>query len=92
MRLKLTKEEEALEPNKDDEALKNGYGIPGWLELSGSLSELCMVINSSLDGFIYMDEDLKTKSKGVRKKGENCTKKRVVPSQKIDRKGHIDFF
>ena len=49
-----------LDPNKDDEALKNGYGIPSWLELSGSLSELCMIINVSLDGFIYMDEDLKT--------------------------------
>ena len=60
-----------LDPNKDDEALKNGYGIPGWLELSGSLSELCMVINSSLDGFIYMDEDLKTKFRNSVRKNRN---------------------
>ena len=60
-----------LDPNKDDEALKNGYGIPGWLELSGSFSELCMVINSSLDGFIYMDEDLRTKFRNSFRKNRN---------------------
>ena len=38
------------------------------------------------------NEDLKNKVKRGKEKGRKLHKKRVVPSQKIDRKGHIDFF
>ena len=37
------------------------------------------------------NEDLKNKVKRGKEKGRKLHKKRVVPSQKIDRKGHIDF-
>ena len=50
-----------FDSNKDDEAIKMGYGMPRWLEISASISELCMVTNSFLDGMIYSDLGLKTK-------------------------------
>ena len=50
-----------LEPNKNDEDIKNGTGAPNWLMLCSSLSDLFMVMNAALDGVIYLDFDLKAK-------------------------------
>ena len=53
-----------LDPNKDDEELKNGYGVPIWLDITCLLSELCAVINSSIVPLIYICPHLTITMKG----------------------------
>ena len=53
-----------LDPNKDDEELKNGYGVPIWLDITCLLSELCAVINSSIVSLIYICPHLTITMKG----------------------------
>ena len=40
-------------PNKDDFSLKLGYGVPIWLQLVSPISELCIVLNASVNIIIY---------------------------------------
>ena len=47
-----------LGPNKDYEASKRGDGIPIWISLTASLSELGLVLNSSLGLITYLNTDL----------------------------------
>ena len=53
-----------LDPNKDDEELKKGYGVPIWLDITCVLSELCAVINSSIVPLIYICPHLTITMKG----------------------------
>ena len=53
-----------LDPNKDDEELKKGYGVPIWLDITCLLSELCAVINSSIVPLIYICPHLTITMKG----------------------------
>ena len=43
-----------LNPNKDNRVIQSGAGVPLWLEITCSVSELLMVINSSLNVIIYL--------------------------------------
>ena len=52
-----------LDSNKDDDSIKQGNGVPLWVNIMALLSELCSVINSSLVPVIYLDlkaRDIKT--------------------------------
>ena len=40
-------------PNKDDFTLKLGYGVPIWLQVVSPISELCTVLNASVNIIIY---------------------------------------
>ena len=48
-----------LDPNKDNEALKEGHGVPIWIDVTCLFSELCAVINSSIVPIIYVYPNLK---------------------------------
>ena len=40
-------------PNKDDSNLQLGYGIPKWLQIVAPISDLCTVLNASINIIIY---------------------------------------
>ena len=43
-----------LNPNKDNSVIQMGYGVPVWLEILISVSELLMIINCSVNIIIYL--------------------------------------
>ena len=45
--------------NKDDDAIKTRDGIPTWIRLTASLSELGLVLHSSIGVMTYLSSDLK---------------------------------
>ena len=47
-----------LNPNKNNYFLQLGYGIPAWLKITASVSELFMIIYSSVNVVIYIKADL----------------------------------
>ena len=46
-----------LDPNKDNAMLKRGKGIPSWIRVTATLSELCMVIDSSIRVLIHLNSE-----------------------------------
>ena len=85
-----------FDPNKDDEAIKMGYGVPRWLEISASISELCMVTNSFLDGIIYSDLGLKAKLRNPFYRGSNylrsfISRKHSNPARVVDDAIEVDI-
>ena len=40
-------------PNKDDLAIVLGYGVPIWLQVIAPISELCTVLNATINIIIY---------------------------------------
>ena len=84
-----------LDPNKDDEAIQKGQGVPDWLGSCASLSEMCMVINSFLNGIIYSDVNLKTKLRNFVNSCRKClrsvtNKQHYNPAIVIDDENVID--
>ena len=43
-----------LNPNKNNSVIQMGYGVPVWLQIIGSVSQLLMVINCSVNIIIYL--------------------------------------
>ena len=49
-----------FDPNKDDVTLKTAKGIPSWIRVTAALSEMCMVINSSIRVLIHLKPNCST--------------------------------
>ena len=46
-----------FQPNKDDAMLKRGTGVPSWIRVTAALSELCIVIDSSIRVLIHLNPE-----------------------------------
>ena len=49
-----------FDPNKDDVTLKTAIGIPSWIRVTAALSEMCMVIDSSIRVLIHLKPNCNT--------------------------------
>ena len=46
-----------FQPNKDDAMLKRRMGVPSWIRVTAALSELCIVIDSSIRVLIHLNPE-----------------------------------